>query len=63
MSKEFSKEELELLAHGFGFFVQESPLPEELTSLRFGLRTRPRSGDICPHHQPHRIKQRVGKSR
>jgi hypothetical protein len=29
VNTEFSKEELELLAHGFGFFVQEFPLPED----------------------------------
>jgi hypothetical protein len=34
MNKEFSKEELELLAHGFGFFVQEFPLPDNDDSAR-----------------------------
>jgi hypothetical protein len=30
VNKMFSKEELELLAHGFGFFVQESPFEDDL---------------------------------
>lgn len=29
MNAEFSKSELELLANGFGFYVQEFPLPED----------------------------------